>query len=338
MFKDCFKRAFTLAEVLITIGIIGVVAVLVMPSFIQDMSERINSNRQANIAQKITKSVELMAVNGDYTGITTTEEFVERLSKYLKIAKVCNNEHLEECWPTKEIKTAKGDKLEIKNIKTGKDLHVKGNTNNVGLVLADGATIILNFNPDATDIPAEKSFTASTKALPVGENKTKDFAYTSNATGAIDFVMDVNGKTGPNAENDMDGNYFDIRSFKVASFTPYSCAGGKKIDRFCAVDLGMDYTSIDCTKTENAEYCTPTNGASSVDFWAGGKKACADMGLNMASRDQIGALVKLGLKINSDIDYTTTNFYDARGYYYVYSSKNIGSTRVTKNAVLCLSE
>ena len=279
---NSLKGAFTLAEVLITIGIIGVVAVLVLPSFIQDMSERINSNRQANIAQKITKSVELMAVNGDYTGITTTEEFVEKLSKYLKIAKVCDKDHLEECWPTKEITTAKGGKFQIKDAKTSKDLHVKGNTDNVGLILADGATLIMSFNPNAEPIPAEKSFTASTKALPVGENKTKDFAYTSNATGAIDFVMDVNGKTGPNAENDIEGHYYDIRSFRTATFTAQACAGGTVIAKTCVIDLGLDYDALDCTNAENKDYCGSYTGYF-IDYFGGANKACEDIGLRLPS-------------------------------------------------------
>ena len=332
---NSLKGAFTLAEVLITIGIIGVVAVLVLPSFIQDMSERINSNRQANIAQKITKSVELMAVNGDYTGITTTEEFVEKLSKYLKIAKVCDNEHLEECWPTKEITTAKGGKFQIKDAKTSKDLHVKGNTDNVGLILADGATLIMSFNPNAEPIPAEKSFTASTKALPVGENKTKDFAYTSNATGAIDFVMDVNGKTGPNAENDIEGHYYDIRSFRNATFTAQACAGGTVISKTCVVDLGLDYEAIDCTNIENKDYC---GGYTSnfIDYWAGASKACDDIGLRLPSQAEGNNLQQTNkLKLSKTFTgYMTKNVigsvYDRMAYAREY--------RAAQSPVFCISK
>ena len=337
---------FTLAEVLITIGIIGVVAVLVLPSFIQDMSERINSNRQANIAQKITKSVELMAVNGDYSGIATTEEFVEKLSKYLKIAKVCDNNHLEECWPTKEITTAKGGKFQIKDAKTSKDLHVKGNTDNVGLILADGATLIMSFNPNAEPIPAEKSFTASTKALPVGENKTKDFAYTSNATGAIDFVMDVNGKTGPNAENDIEGHYYDIRSFRTATFTAQACAGGIVIDKTCIVDLGLDYNAVDCTKEENIDYCKPVMSSPFfMDFWAGGNKACEDLGLKMPSYTEftnIAAAIsglKYKLSTNDMRSYTQSSLSSRwNDIYQTPTQSDRSRSRGEKAYVLCISK
>ena len=43
------KTAFTLAEVLITLGIIGVVAAVTLPTIISNVNERVNSSRQANI-------------------------------------------------------------------------------------------------------------------------------------------------------------------------------------------------------------------------------------------------------------------------------------------------
>ena len=281
----CKNQGFTLAEVLITIAIIGVVAAIIMPSFMQDMAERINSHRQANIAQKITKSVELMTVNGDHQGINNTEEFVNKLSKYLKIAKICKSNELEKCWPTKKIKTAKEEEYNISDAKTSKDLHTRGTeTDNVGLILEDGATIIMTFNPDAKTPSAEGGFKQYKKALPIGNGKTEEFAYSSNATDAIDFVMDVNGKTGPNQETDLKGNYYDIRSFKNAAFSQSACPGGIIYEKTCIIDLGY-VDPIDCTKSENAGYC---NGSTFyiVDYWAGANKACQEMGLNLPTNVQ----------------------------------------------------
>lgn len=338
MTKNSSKRkAFTLAEMLIIVGVIGVIAMLVLPSFIKDMSERMNSNRQANIAQKVTKSVELMVANGEYAGITNTEEFVNVLSKYLKISKRCDKDHLEECWPSKEITTAKGETFEIKNAKTGNDLHLKSPSDNVGLVLLDGASIILNFNPNANPVSAEKNFTAVTKMLPVGEKKTKNFAYTSDATAAIDFVMDVNGNAGPNAENDLDGNYYDIRSFKKATFTTHSCADGVVFEKMCIVDLGMNYDPVDCTNSENAKYCA--GSGSFVNYWAGGKKACMDIGMTLPTRDEALSLYHTG-KSSTFVNENIGEYMSATqgiGAEYV----TVGSARTnisTKRIVFCIGK
>ena len=58
------KLTFTLAEVLITFGVIGLVAALTMPTLLKNIAERSNSEAQANLAQKITKSMDLMRADG----------------------------------------------------------------------------------------------------------------------------------------------------------------------------------------------------------------------------------------------------------------------------------
>ena len=230
------KSAFTLAEVMIVVIILGVVAVFTMPVLLSEVSERVNSNRQANIAQKITKSVETMIVNGDYENITNTEEFVDKLSKYLKIVKRCSSAEIDNCWPTKKVKTPNGGTYEVKNAIKGTNINVNSSEDNVRLVLADGASLILSFNPEVPTPSAESGFAATTKSLPMGKNKSKDFAYTSNATSAIDFVMDVNGGTGPNQEPSNDGEYYDIRSFRVALFSKLDCPG-YRFNGVCVYDI-----------------------------------------------------------------------------------------------------
>ena len=334
--KHGVSRGFTLAEVLIVLVVIGVVAVMVLPGLIQDISERVNSNKQANLAQKITKSVELMAVAGDYSGIKTTEEFVDKLQKHLKIIKICDNEHLEECWPTKVIETAKGETYEIKNAKTSKDLHTKGNSNTVGLVLADGSSLLMTFNPDAPPISGDGGFAGVKKALPIGKGKTSEFAYTSNATSAIDFVMDVNGEAGPNKENDIEGNYYDIRSFRTATFTATACAGGTVYEKRCIVDLGTDYDSLDCSNSDNADYCVGSSNP--FDFWAGANKTCDDIGLRLPTQAEGISLYKSGKFRKDDVSfplfYVSDKTVDVR-YYIIRDEAN---NRSVQAPVFCISK
>ncbi|MBQ8458805.1 type II secretion system protein, partial [bacterium] len=76
---------FTLAEVLITIGVIGVVAAMTIPSLMQGIGERSNSEKEANTAQKITRSMDLMRADGKLERTyESTDAFVDELAKYLK--------------------------------------------------------------------------------------------------------------------------------------------------------------------------------------------------------------------------------------------------------------
>ena len=299
----CKNQGFTLAEVLITLVIIGVVAVFTLPVLLQEVSMRVNSNRQANIAQKITKSVETMIVNGDYENITNTEEFVDKLSKYLKIAKRCSSTEIDNCWPTKKVKTPSGGIYEVKNAKKGTNIHVNSNENNVGIVLADGASIILSFNPEASTPSAENGFTASNKSLPIGKNKYKEFAYTSNATNAIDFVMDVNGGTGPNQEPSNEGEYYDIRPFRIALFSKPDCLGFK-VNGTCVVNLDKNYSYLDCTNSDNAKYCSGSK-LYALDYWAGANKTCLSSGMKLPSPEEYSAMSSL---LNIDISQCWSNF------------------------------
>ena len=157
-----FKNAFTLAEVLITLGIIGVVAAMTMPTLVANVTERVNSSREANIANKITQATDKMKALGLLDGsYNSTDEFVDELQKHLKIAKRCSAENIADCWPTDKVRTSDGEEFEVKNARTGKDLNLKTNTsNNVGLVLADGASIILTYNQDSQGIDESDAIVA----------------------------------------------------------------------------------------------------------------------------------------------------------------------------------
>ena len=266
------KVAFTLAEVLITLGIIGIVAALTLPTLTESISERINSERQANVAFKITQAVEKMHALGLMSGkYTTTDAFVDELQKHLKIAKRCDANHIAACWPTDKVTTSDGEEFEIAKAKKGKNLGLKNNTSdNVGLVLADGASIILTYNQNSEGIDVGDKVTALYKDLPMGFGKTKTFAYTTSVTAPIDFVMDVNGAKGPNSET-IDNKMKDIRSFKVARF---SRCDAKISGIGCVVSLGTSYS--------------PNRYG---NYWKGAIQACLDIGMILPDSSTLGTIL-----------------------------------------------
>ena len=296
------KVAFTLAEVLITLGVIGVVAAITLPTLFTNLNERINSERQANIAQKITRAMEQMRALGLLNqSYASTDAFVDELQRYLKITKRCDFSNIENCWPTTIVKTNDGTEYKVKRARTGKDINLDTTTNNVGLVLADGASLILNYNPDTPEIDTGDTVKSYSMTLPVGNNRSKDFAYSSNVTNSIDFIMDTNGKKGPNSEV-KDTKWHDIRSFKGARFG--GCGGVKIASIGCVVFLGSNFECISEPPFNNNDNC-----------WAGARVACEKIGMELPNKNIVDSL----WSIKSNYSYTS-NFIA-----WFYSSEESGS-------------
>ncbi len=299
---------FTLAEVLITLGIIGVVAAVSMPILIQNVNERVNAEREANIAFKINQAMEKMRalglLNASYG---TTEAFVDELQNHLKIAKRCDSAHIAECWPTPTVIDTTGEEYNVSDAKTGKDLQFKDRTtNNVGIVLADGAAIILNYDQNAPTFDVGDAISASKDA--VGGK-----FYTTNLTAGLAYVTDVNGRKGPNSQEE--GKRNDIRSFNGAKFGT-GCAGTKTNNGTCVFQVqSPGYINCgDTTSDDYTKYCGPHPSPYTNDYWAGAKKACDSMGMKLPTFDELESLMK-----NETWDSKSLNYYWSSTEYSSYN-------------------
>jgi len=353
------KGAFTLAEVLITIGVLGVVAAITLPPLVSDINDRVNSERQVNIAQKITQAMEQMRAQGKLVNYPNTEAFVDELQKYLKVNKRCDADHIAECWPTKTVAVMQDgntENYEVSNAKTrkailaGNSKSAYGNNGNVGLVLADGAAIILTYDPASGGKDVGDIVKGYSKTLPISKNKEKTFnAYTTSVTDSIDFIMDVNGKRGPNAEY-LGGRARDIRSFKNARFAKtLDCFenGGSKLCTAYA-------TGIDCSAENQGkgisdyDYYCDANYTGSSDYWAGANKSCDDAGMSLVSSGDLGNLsaytnsygdtLEEWLSVNGEIIMTSALWGSDNSKYVGYNVSSGGTdpiSRSTENIVLC---
>ena len=94
MFVQDDKYGFTLAEVLITLGIIGIVAAMTMPSLIQKYQEKVTVNKLKKMYSVLSQAYTLYKIDND-----VVDEFemspegavkvFQMFQKYLKIAKIC---------------------------------------------------------------------------------------------------------------------------------------------------------------------------------------------------------------------------------------------------------
>ena len=252
------KCAFTLAEVLITLGIIGVVAVMTMPAIIANIQDHVKAKRIENIRQKLSKVTDAMSATSGINGYADTMEFVTEMNKHMKIAKICDNEHLSACWPTKEVMlNDEGEMWEIAKTKNPKTLKIpdavlNNYTNTVGIVTADGTSMILSydktcdFNPEVTG-----------------------YAYSgglSNSASCLAGVFDWNGGKNPNKLGK------DVITMGVASGLGSNCAFEIGSRCFTAPFTPTPLTKAECEELKGElgiKWC-----GYSDDYWLGAVKQC----------------------------------------------------------------
>ncbi len=101
------RAAFTLAEVLITLGIIGVVAAMTLPTLINNYEKKETVSKLKKVYAVLTNTTQMaMAEYGDTTGwdlqdgynVSTGKYFAEKyLIPYLKVAKTCEDNSSADC-------------------------------------------------------------------------------------------------------------------------------------------------------------------------------------------------------------------------------------------------
>ncbi len=100
------RIAFTMAEILLSLTIIGVVAAITLPSLTGNINERTWNTQRKTLYARFSQAIPLM---GSINGYANAETFVASgLSKVLKINNICDSDHLQDCGITSNINTLKG--------------------------------------------------------------------------------------------------------------------------------------------------------------------------------------------------------------------------------------
>ncbi len=315
------KVAFTLAEVLITLGIIGVVAAMTLPTVLANIQERVRNEQVRTIKYKLTQATDKMKsldLIGRYgTEQTATEEFVNELKNHFKIAKVCNSDNISGCWPTSTINTADGT-VSVSSLTTGSAIKALGlgtaSTKTVGIVTGDGVPMILTYSPKCTPMDSAKTYAWS----------MVDYKPETNATtNCISAIFDINGSHAPNKVGT------DVRTLN-------SLFGYKQLS-------ATALSESDCKKYKDKigiKYCR--SGGS--DYFAGAAKACYDLGLHLPSlqtlatiagarygRTDIGPYTSITINSFTNSSYPTSTG-NCEDYY-----RAVGSYRLTDGEVICVA-
>ena len=311
------KVAFTLAEVLITLGIVGVVAALTLPALLTNVQERIKKEQVRTIKYKLTQATDSMKSLNLIGPYATTEDFVNELKKHYKISKVCQNDKLRGCWPSDTISTPDGV-VQVSSLKTGASIKAlalgTSATQTMGIVTADGTPMILAYSPVCNALDSTKTYLWSTV-----DNKPE----TNATTNCISAIFDINGAKQPNKIGT------DVRTLN-------SLFGSKQ---YSATFITKD----ECLKNKNR---LGINGCYyDQDYWAGAVKKCHDIGMHLPSMQTLANIAgaKYGRtdidtytlimmnEYTNDTDYTTSTG-NCMDY---FKSHNYGNRLSTSN-VICV--
>ncbi len=203
---------FTMAEILLSLTIIGVVAAITLPSLMANINERTWNTQRKALYARMSQAIAMMPQvggYGKYSGtntdgvVTVTEDtaaetfLTEGLSKVLKINNICDAEHLADCgvatsftnlagstktWP---IKMSELNSLFTNTHTTGQGSTYTNPQKDIDTYAAafetmNGESIALYYNPACTDDVEGNAW------------------HYSQPKMCANFIYDLNGNKGPN--------------------------------------------------------------------------------------------------------------------------------------------
>ena len=205
-------KGFTMAEILLSLTIIGVVAAITLPSLIGNINERTWNTQKKALHARMAQALALMPqLNGYGTYSTSTDAngstvindnsaqtfITEGLSKVLKITNVCTYDKLTDCGVASTYTTLAGTTKSVAtNLRTFNpliadtytsqnrvnEISFNYNTYATAFETQNGESVILYYNPYCQD----------NKDVPEGKWDHAQQYMCAN------FVVDLNGVKGPN--------------------------------------------------------------------------------------------------------------------------------------------
>ena len=218
LFKDLRGVAFTMAEILLSLTIIGVVAAITLPSLTGNINERTWNTQRKALFSRMSQAVALMpqirgfgdlnvaadrynATIQNVSSDNATDTFLTNgLAKVLKLNNVCDSSNLNDCGlPAQMIKYDGKEKISINNsefgdlfffnsdyAKCGCGMKFTVYTKAAAFETANGESVLLHYNPTCRDIARFHG------------DSVNSYYQAMLSVMCANFIYDLNGKKGPN--------------------------------------------------------------------------------------------------------------------------------------------
>ncbi len=282
------SAAFTMAEILLSLTIIGVVAAITLPSLTGNINERTWATQKKALYARMSQAIPLLDSMNTYDD---AESFIAgALNKVTKINNVCAQDHLEDCGINKDLLGRLADGTTTSFPETWSALGIdkqfsyasaaddtaeatsnKKLSANQAMVAAfetgNGESIVLYYNPDCT---ADQEQAPNAIVDGSGTNYIDMFDHV-----CINMIYDLNSNKGPNAVGKDIGfmTVFYPSDATVVSPVPYvqssssaTCDSEYRLpNRFEAAAFALNSTLI--SATAEGPYLTSTKASTGNDTY-----------------------------------------------------------------------
>ncbi|MFI3300121.1 MAG: hypothetical protein R3Y28_01750, partial [Candidatus Gastranaerophilales bacterium] len=238
-------------------------------SLISNMQSEALERKQELFDGRIEEAMNQMRFHEKLTGYTSTSEFIDELSKYLKINERCDSENLVDCYYS-EFLTSDDEIYNVETLTTGDTfVYSSGDYDHSSptesVVFADGSQAIISYDLDCEWLDPYE----------IGLNR-------SQATDCVAMIYDVNGSKGKNTMGDDVSN---INSNFKLCFDDGLCWTTSNISITSLNTCNGSEWDDNYTSTINFDNCATNN-------WAGAKKACDDIDMRLPTSDEFASLAQ----------------------------------------------
>ncbi len=285
------RAGFTLAEVLITLGIIGVVAAMTIPTLVADYQERSYNTAATTFERKLGEALKVMNTQQTLAVHTSTESFVDELKKHIKVTKTCANDKLMDCFENEVFWGDNAEAVDMTTVTKAKNFGQKDwqESNVIGVQFANGVSALIAYNKDAKQDPY------SNQIVNISGGSDGKKGSVSLGTTALAILYDTNGSKTPNkSAKDLRG--INIKKLGSGCFAEVN---GVCITMQPQVPTPHVWNAcqIEGTSTdpEDQKYmsdygvskCMPSmTGLGTEDYWAGAAELCGGTD-NMATQSDL---------------------------------------------------
>ncbi len=278
------KKAFTLAEVLITLAIIGVVAAITIPSLVKNYNEKAWATAKDVFEKRLEVAAKQLNTEEKLAGYNSTMDFVNELKKKIKIINVCDSDNLGKCFENK-ILTADGEEVDAANLKTSAKLAKEDwGTETVGVQFANGINALIAYNPQTDQQPFNNQFSATEASMAI--------------------LYDVSGHKNPNILGKDINQNANVK--KLGCMIKKDLVGGMCITQILAPRTGFSpLTKEQCEEQKGDLGIAACNYDN--DYWAGAVAKCGGVS-KMPTESQLIDLAKYVYNTDSINGGTSTTY------------------------------